>query len=121
MAKKVEATIQKELVKWLRKNYPDVVICYNRLENKKNMVEIIDDKRMGAVIKGTPDLTLMLDEKNITYIFYLELKTLKGKLQQSQKEWWDNFKPTLNKKGEIAYGLQEAQKKIKQWLDFVKD
>lgn len=116
---KVEAAIQKELVKWMRQEYPKIDIRYNKGEGDKNLIEAIDDKRMGLAEAGTPDLTLFMDKGEYTYIFELELKRKKGKLNEAQKEWWSEFKPNKNKQGQIAYGLFDAQDKIKNWVDLI--
>ena len=135
---------QKQLVLWIKKDLPDIVIKSNKLENKKvkipfvkgyeaickkiqvtldkwHIVKIAEDKRMGAPVAGTPDLTLTLDYKDLTYILELELKTLKGKLNDSQVEWWGNFTPTENRTGKVGYGFLEQQKIIKDWVDSIKN
>ena len=112
----VEAAIQRELVKWLRNNYPQIEIRYNKNENKKNKIEAIIDKKMGQAVAGTPDLTLFNDWIEITYILELELKKLNGTLQPSQIEWHSKFKPTKNRQAAIAYGLIEAQRIVTEWI-----
>lgn len=113
--KKIEASVQKELVKWMRKEYPQLDIRLNKLDGRKDMLEIVEDKRMGAAIKGTPDITLMLHLKS-TYVFELELKILKGTLNQNQKDWWANFKPNKTRSGAVAKGLLHAQSLVQGFV-----
>lgn len=121
MSKNVEQKIQIELIKWISFHYPEILKVYVKNEGKKNIIAATLDKKMG-LCKGHPDLHLEID-RDYTYIFKLELKTksaIKKKnkgLTDSQVEWWSDFKPTLNKQGVVAYGLIEAQKKIKEWID----
>lgn len=110
--KKVEASIQRELIKWLRKKYKFIEPRYNKIENCNE-----NDRMMGIAVAGTPDLTLFVHKEHYTYIFELELKTKEGKLNKSQKEWWEKFKPTKNRRGVVAYGLFDAQEKVKEWLE----
>jgi hypothetical protein len=117
--KKVESAIQRELIKWLREEYPFIEPRYNKLENKKNVLEAVDDKRMGFAVAGTPDLTLFIHKEDYTYILELELKTKKGSLNKNQDDWWAEFRPNQNRQGEIAYGFNEAKIKIKNWVDSI--
>jgi hypothetical protein len=141
---KIESTQQKQLILWIKKELPEITIKSNKLENKKivvpiikgyeaickkiqitldkwHIVKIAEDKRMGAPEAGTPDLTLTLDYKEFTYILELELKTLKGRLNDNQVDWWAKFRPTKNRKGKTAYGFLDAQKIINNWVDSIKN
>ena len=117
--KRIEDAIQRELIKWLKNNYPEVEARYNKIENKANKIQAAIDKKMGAAVAGTPDLTLFTDVADWTYILELELKILDGTLRDSQKKWHKEFKPTKNRQAAIAYGLIEAQKTITNWLNAI--
>ena len=109
-----ESAIQKELVRWLKLQHPDIEILYVKNEGKKNMLTAVEDKRMG-LCAGWPDLTLFLNHNNQTFIFHLELKIIKGKLSTKQKEWWANLERTPNRTGCVAYGFIEAMKVVNDW------
>ena len=113
--KNIESAIQKELVRWMAREYPAVEILYVKNEGKKNIIEAQNDKRMGLAV-GWPDLTLFKIYDNTTHILHLELKTKIGKLSASQKEWHSKFKQTKNRIAKVAYGFEEAQNVIRAWL-----
>jgi len=115
----IESAIQREIVKYLRTNYPEIEIRYNKNENKKNKLEAIIDKKMGQAVAGTPDLTLFLNQRHLTHILELELKTLAGKLNPNQVKWHDNFTPTTNRKAAVAYGYDDAKRIIDAWVTVV--
>lgn len=66
---------------------------------------------------GHPDLYFTWIKNNTTYIYYLEIKTKKGKLNTNQKKWWKNFQATQNCNGNIGYGLELCQNLV---LDNIK-
>lgn len=113
--KNVEQTIQIELIKWVRKEYPNIEIYYNKNEGEKNIITAITDKKMGLKA-GRTDLDLYLDKDNITYILHLELKKKDGTLNDAQKLWHKNFKETRNRKAKVAYGFIEAQNVARDWV-----
>ena len=119
--KKVEDAIQKEIVKWIRKEYPEVDLRMNNLDGNKNMIQAMQDKRRGQAIKGTPDLTLFIHKEDYTHILELELKTKKGSLNTNQEEWWSEFRPNQNRVGEVGYGLADTQEKIQKWINSIKN
>lgn len=118
MGLSVEATIQIELVKWIRNNYPEIEIRYTKNENKVNKVQAAIDKKMGQAIAGTPDLQLLLDNGGYTYILELELKTLAktSQLNSNQIEWHKNFNETKNRKATWAKGLIAAKEVVTEWV-----
>ena len=119
--KKIEDAIQKELVKWMRKEYPFLDIRYNKIENKKDIVQAVQDKKMGSAVKGTPDLTLFIHKEDYTYILELELKKKDGDLNQNQIDWWAEFRPNQNRRGEVGYGLIHAQEIVVKWINSIKN
>lgn len=71
---------------------------------------------------GEPDLRLSARAGGVYYMYYLELKTTKGRLRESQTEWADDFNQNFacnNASCDVAYGFQEAKDKIIAWIDFV--
>ena len=117
--KNPEQAIQRQLVLWLRLQYPTMEIRYNKNENKRDVVQAINDKRMGQAIAGTPDLTLFCNKRGWTYILELELKTKVGTLNPNQKLWHANFFSTQNRKAAISYGFDEAQVAVANWLSSI--
>ena len=113
--KHIESAIQRELVKWLANDYPDIEVIFRKNEGKKSKQSAILDKLMGLKA-GVPDLQLIVDITALSYFLELELKTLKGRLNDNQKEWHANFKPTRNRQSAVAYGLLQAQDIVRNWL-----
>lgn len=113
--KNIEMAIQRELIKWLHLTYPQVEIIYRKNEGKKSIITAILDKLAGLAA-GVPDLQLLMNYDGWTYILELELKKLKGSLNDNQEEWWDKFIPTKNRKGAIAYGYIQAQEAVRNWV-----
>lgn len=69
---------------------------------------------------GSPDMRFEIVHNKITYVLYLELKTKKGKLSKSQKEWNDRFDRhflSANCKRDVAYGFTQAKEAISAWID----
>lgn len=115
MKKSIEATIQRELVKWIKKEYPFIEVKYNKNENKRDALQAVIDKKMGQTQAGYPDLTLLTNNQGLTFILELELKTKTGKLNDAQKKWHKDFKSTKNRVAKIAYGFLESQTIISEW------
>lgn len=113
--KNIEDAIQKQLVLWLQKEYPQIEFYFNKNEGLKNIIEAVNDKKMGLKA-GYPDLVLFTPKKGVTYILHLELKKKKGKLNDAQRDWHSKFISTANRKAAIAYGYTEAQTAILNWL-----
>lgn len=71
---------------------------------------------------GEPDLWIYCNTPdNICHFLRLELKTLKGKLNDNQIAWnmWfdTNFGDCINHKRAVAYGFKEAREIITNWLN----
>jgi len=115
MVKHVEKAIQKEAVLWIEQTYPDVEVYYYKAEGEKNIITAVEDKRMGLK-NGFPDLFLLTDRNDFTYILHLELKKLKGVLNPNQRVWWAKFKPNYNRKGYVTYSLSEIKEYVTNWI-----
>ena len=90
----------------------DVKVSSSQNENSRY------HSNMGMDV-GQPDLVFMVRSDDVLHILFLELKTKKGKLRESQKLWNDDFdKNFLSKNAtrDVAYGFSEAQEKIKGFL-----
>ena len=111
--KNAEMSIQREVIKLCK--LLNIEVIWQKNEGKKSKLTATLDKKSGLV-SGFPDLTLYKPHKGFTYILHLELKTKTGALNPNQKLWWSRFISTKNRKGAIAYGLEEAKTAISKWL-----
>jgi hypothetical protein len=118
---RIEAAIQKQLILWLDQEHPLVRYKANKNEDAGSAIKALENIRMGRAEAGYPDLTLEIDKFGWTWILELELKTKIGTLNPNQKLWWSKFISTINRKGAIAYGLDEAKTAILNWLRDISD
>jgi len=122
--KRIEDVIQKQLVAFIRQDYPEVQITRIKNESfdigknsKQNMIDAVNEKKMGRAEAGRPDLEFQYTRNNLTYILLIELKTINGDLSPAQIEWWAKFKPTQNKQGYVANGLLQAREIFINWYN----
>src|SRR5690348_6725880 len=114
MNMKVEAAIQRALVQWMRlemTQFP-IKIASNNNEHARNYIN------MGVDV-GSPDLLITWRKNDIAHMFYLELKTKKGKLSKSQVEWNEDFDKNFacnNCQRAVAYGFSDAKKIVSEIL-----
>jgi len=106
-----EDTLQKQIVKWFKLQYPDMkdLLCYN-LNNSRNMIIAVNDNALGLT-KGRNDLSLYYRGKALM----LELKAQDGKQSESQKQ----FEVTATKYGNhyrIAYDFDTATDIIRKFI-----
>ena len=102
--------------KWLSIYYPSVFFMHPKNESKAGWVEQARKKMMG-VKSGVSDLLLMHEGKDC---FWLELKTPKGRIQPSQKEFIE-LQRTLGNKAEFAKTLNECVQYVEEWLETCKE
>lgn len=76
---KIEDAIQKELICWLRQEYPTAKVTATR--NESNY------RRTDEIEVGMPDLLIRQPRGEVMHIIYFEIKTMKGKLSPAQKTW----------------------------------
>lgn len=108
---RVEASIQRHLVAWIRSEYPSIKVVATLNENSRTQIE------MGCDV-GITDLILLDRHDGVLFVFFLELKTKKGKLSQSQKDWQEDYinrYESANATYDVAYGFSQAKEKIKDW------
>jgi len=90
-----------------------VKIAASQNENSRHAVD------MGMDV-GEPDLRLYARVNNILYMFYLELKKLKGTMRDSQIDWAKDYNENYksdNTHYNVAYGFNDAKEKITKWID----
>ena len=109
--KSYEDTLQKQIVKWFRLQYPDMtqLLCYNN-NNSKDMIRQVIDKSLGLVT-GRNDLTLYYRGRALL----LELKAKGGKQSEAQIE----FERTATKYGNhyrLADDFDQATDIIRKFI-----
>ena len=80
--KRPEQSLQIACVKWFRLQYPNSRICAIPNSAKRGVVEGAMFKAQG-VSAGYPDLQILHNGK----VYFIEMKSDKGRLSDSQKEW----------------------------------
>lgn len=111
--KRVEDSIQRHLVAWMKEEYPNVKVIATLNEDSRTRVD------MGCDI-GITDLILMRRDGEMLAVFFLELKTKTGRLSESQKDWAADYADafaSVNTHYDVAYGFSDAKEKVKSWLD----
>jgi len=113
-----ESEIQKMIFQWAelqQGKYPFLELMYHVPNGgSRHILEAVNLKKQG-VKAGVPDIGLPVP-KGGYHGLYLELKALKGKLSESQKNWLMK----IDKQGyktEIAYSFDEATDKIKKYIE----
>jgi hypothetical protein len=113
--KHTESSIQRELILWLKQTYPNVEYIFRKNEGMKSQQTATLDKKMG-LMAGVPDLQLLLNKNNITYILELEIKIIKGMLNPNQRRWHAAFVETSNRKLATGYGFAQCKEIIENWI-----
>jgi hypothetical protein len=115
MVSRIESAIQRAVVDWFYKTYPDYNLQATLNENSRHSVE------MGLMV-GITDLLIFARKDAILHVFFLELKTQSRNsiLRPSQEKWHkDIYLPKLqasNTHYAVAKGLSEAKKEIAEWV-----
>ena len=115
MTSRIEAAIQRAVVDWFYKTYPDYNLQATLNENSRHSVE------MGLMV-GITDLLIFVRKDGILHVFFLELKTQSRNsiLLPSQEKWHKKiYLPELQAKNThyaVAKGLSEAKKEIVEWV-----
>lgn len=102
-------------VRWFRIRFPKLANCLFAIPNggRRDIGTAIKLKREG-VIAGVPDLFLMVAKNGFNGLF-IEMKTEKGRLAKSQKE----FIEVANQQGFkviVCHGFDEAKELITEYL-----
>ena len=95
--------------------YPELKLLYHIPNGgKRDAREAARFKRMG-VKPGVPDLFLPISRGKY-HGLYIEMKSLKGKLSNYQKEWLEKLSDNGNAAC-VCFGFEEAQRDILKYLD----
>jgi hypothetical protein len=111
-----EHLAQTLLIKWFRLQYPLMAKCLFAIPNggARHIGTAIKLKQEG-VTAGVADLFLMIPVNGLHGLF-LEMKKEKGaRLQQNQIDFL-NLAESMGYAAEVAYGFEEAQKIIQNYL-----
>jgi hypothetical protein len=118
MTSRVESAIQRALVDWLVKKYPQLVTQATLNENSRHNID------MGLSV-GITDLLIFLRKDDICHIFFHELKTKAkaSRLRDSQVEWYrDIYVPKLqasNTHYAVSKGFTEAKLAVDSFFSTV--
>lgn len=113
--KRVEAAIQKEVLRWVKEQYPDVIITATANERSYKEVD-----QIGCL--GIQDILIFKVMNGVMHIYFLELKSKKGRLLKSQIDFnilFDSKFACDNAKRDVAYGLIEAKEKVMAWINSI--
>lgn len=96
-----EDALQIKCIKYVRKNYPEIIIRSTPQGANLGSAQGKKRKDMGC-LKGFPDIEV-LKPKGGYGALYIELKTKKGRLRKEQKEMLEK----LNKSGYLAMMIND--------------
>lgn len=109
--KRVEAAIQKAVIRYVNTEMEGVMITATANELSYTNID-----QIGSI--GIPDLLLFTRDDDTMRLLFLELKSKKGKLRPTQKEWatkyWLDYAADNTSYG-VAYGFLDAIAQITTW------
>lgn len=100
---KVEDAIQKELIRWLKKEYPFCKVTATRNESNRYRTDEIE--------VGMPDLLIRFPVGEVMHLLYFEIKTMKGRLSPAQIKWAKQPRLSNEHYGH-GFGLVECKNNI---------
>jgi hypothetical protein len=109
-----EYVVQVQLIRWLRWKYNDEILFTIAPQGMKLSIGVAKKLKEMGYSKGTPDL-MIFEPRGKYHGFFLELKTEQGSLMKEQKKWLQELQ-ARGYKTDIAYGFDEAQKKIETYF-----
>lgn len=83
--KNEEALIQEAVINYINAQYPNLLYCASAGGVRTSMKQAVKMKKTGYV-KGFPDL-FIYEPKGQWHGLAIEMKTAKGVMSQSQKDW----------------------------------
>lgn len=106
----IEGDIQEACVNWFRLAYPNFLIFSVPNGGTRNSREAAQLKKEGS-LAGVSDLIIIAENA----ILFIEMKSKKGKQQESQKK----FQAAVERLGfeyRVCHSLQEFQLTVERWL-----
>ena len=111
-----ESQIQKQCVAWFRKRYPSVEQLFFAVPNGGNRnkwtAKIMKDE---GIRSGVADLILLIPCKGYASLC-IEMKTPKGKQQETQKSF-ERLATHYKNKYVVCHSLEEFQKEIIKYIE----
>ncbi len=108
-----EHQIQSLLFKWFKLQHPKLVMFAIPNAAKRSYAQVSYMKSEGLVA-GIADIFLMCPKSGYHGMF-IELKSAKGKLSDSQKDFM-GAASSMNYLAVVCYGFDEAKKAIEEYL-----
>ncbi len=105
-----ESEIQQACVEWFRLSYPHYIIAAIPNGGSRNVIEAANMKREG-VLAGFADLIIICDHK----ILFVEMKTPKGRQQETQKEFQRKVE-ALGFHYVVCRSFEEFKTTVTNWL-----
>src|SRR5690554_1565427 len=103
-------------IDWLRANYPQTAKRTMHIPNERKQKPIWGYiLNLMGLLKGASDL-FIAEARGGYHGLFIEVKTKKGRLTESQKEFLNNVYQA-GYKAEVAFGADELIKIIKEYLD----
>lgn len=84
-----EALIQEAVINYINAQYPNLLYCASAGGVRTSMKQAVKMKKTGYV-KGFPDL-FIYEPKGQWHGLAIEMKTAKGVMSQSQKDWQEKL------------------------------
>lgn len=115
MTSRIEQAIQRAIVDWFEKAYPEFMLMGTLNENSRHNIE------MGVIV-GITDLLIFARKNDILHIFFHELKTKRkdSVLRDTQVKWYKEIYLAKLQASNTHYafskGLSEAKKEITEWI-----
>ena len=106
----IESEIQQSCVRWFRLTFPKYIIFSIPNGGSRNVVEAANLKKEGA-LAGASDLMVIADHR----VLFVEMKTPKGRQQESQKEFQHRVE-VLGHRYVVCRSLDDFMQKVKDWL-----
>lgn len=109
-----ESTIQKAVVRWLRKQdtshldfFTFTAVCNERDRNQQHWID------MGQQ-PGWPDLMFIWSASDVLHVGFIEMKTKKGKVSNQQQLFLSGAECYCSTK--VCRSSKEAKETLKEWL-----
>ena len=106
---------QKAVIRWFRLQYRDALIFAIPNGGQRHIAVAAKLKAEG-VLPGIPDLCII----NENEVFFVEMKTVKGKLSTAQKEMIGKLSE-LGIITVVGYGFEDAKIKIEKRMKYLED
>jgi hypothetical protein len=111
--KNEEALIQEAVINYINAQYPRLLYCASAGGVRTSMKQAVKMKKTGYV-KGFPDIFIYEPRKE-WHGLAIEMKTAKGVVSQSQKEWRKNL-DQRNYMAFVCRSFDEAKIVIDEYL-----